>query len=263
MHANSASRVQACTYLAVVLSLGFSMFAFDCCGSGISDGDYVTLGWREAYDLLVVVAHLKSQPDVGPVAVWGHSMGAASVIYYQAFSRGRWPHLDACVLDSPYSDFSVLARHLVSSNAMLTGTNVTQYLATFTIAQTALKLVLDSIDASVQKIVGVSPLQDLSPVSRVHLCTAPALFLQARNDRIISMQHVEELANKYAGPRKLAIIDGTHSSPRNGAARKFVALYLKKHIKLPPEQRYPSIRPKDVYLDALPWHRHRPNPVAQ
>mmetsp|Transcript_651 Transcript_651/g.929 ORF Transcript_651/g.929 Transcript_651/m.929 type:complete len:80 (+) Transcript_651:141-380(+) len=67
------------------------------------------------------------------------------------------------------------------------------------------------------------------------------------------MAHVEELANKYGGPRKLAIIDGTHSSPRNGAARKFVALYLKKHIKLPQDQRYPNSRVKDQYLDGLPW----------
>ena len=33
---------------------------------------------------------------------------------------------------------------------------------------------------------------------------APALFMQARNDKIIAMSHVEALANKYAGPRKLA-----------------------------------------------------------
>ena len=44
---------------------------------------------------------------------------------------------------------------------------------------------------------------------------------------------MEALANRYGGSRKLAIVDGTHSSPRNGAARQFVARYLKKHVRLP------------------------------
>lgn len=257
MHANSASRVQACTYLSVVLSLGYSLFAFDCAGSGLSEGEHVTLGWCEACDLLVVCTYLKNQGH-SQIAVWGHSMGAAAAIYYQSFGRGKnWPKLDACVLDSPYSDFSVLADHLVKGNAVITHA-FAQYLASFSIAQTAIKLLLDSIDASVQKIVNVSPISDLSPIARAPHCTAPALFLQARHDKIIAMSHVEDLANQYAGPRKLAIIDGTHSSPRNGAARKFVALYLKKHLKVSAEHRYPSsTRTRDGYLEALPWQRHR------
>ncbi|KAJ8599802.1 hypothetical protein CTAYLR_003990 [Chrysophaeum taylorii] len=266
MHANSASRVQACTYLSVVLSLGYSLFAFDCAGSGVSDGRHVTLGWREAYDLLVVVAYLRERDDVGPIAVWGHSMGAAAAIYYQSFARGKpyWPKLDCCVLDSPYSDFAVLADHLVRSNPML-GAPLAYYLARTSVARTALGLVLDAIDLSVQHIAQVSPLTDLNPIQRAHHCSAPALFLQARNDKIIATNHVEDLANKYAGPRKLAIIDGTHSSPRNGAARKFVALYLKKHLKVPAEHRYPNfaMSARDAYLEALPWQRLRPPPPLE
>ena len=83
MHANSASRVQACSYLPVALSLGATLFALDCGGSGVSDGAHVSLGWHEADDLRIVLLHLRRRSDVGSLIVWGHSMGAAAVIYYQ------------------------------------------------------------------------------------------------------------------------------------------------------------------------------------
>ena len=54
MHANSAARVQALHYVSLVLSLGCTFFSFDCAGSGLSDGTYVSLGWRESRDLHVV-----------------------------------------------------------------------------------------------------------------------------------------------------------------------------------------------------------------
>ena len=109
VHANSASRAQSCHYLSLVLGLGCSLFAFDCAGSGGSDGAFVTLGYREARDLRTVLEHLAERPDVSEVALWGQSMGAAAALYYQALahdaakrgSGARWPRPSAVVLDSP------------------------------------------------------------------------------------------------------------------------------------------------------------------
>ncbi len=53
MHGNSSSRIEAVTSLSPVLSVGASMLAFDFCGSGQSDGDYVSLGFYEKEDLQV------------------------------------------------------------------------------------------------------------------------------------------------------------------------------------------------------------------
>lgn len=81
--------------------------------------------------------------------------------------------------------------------------------------------------------------------------------MQARSDRIIALQHVEALANRYGGARKLAIVDGTHSSPRNGAARQFIAQYLRKNVALPPEAARPDVGHRDRALELAPWHRPR------
>ena len=46
-------------------------------GSGLSDGAFVTLGYREARDVRCVLEWLSSRKDVSALALWGQSMGAA------------------------------------------------------------------------------------------------------------------------------------------------------------------------------------------
>jgi hypothetical protein len=53
MHGNSSARLEAIPQLALVLSLGITMLSFDFCGSGLSEGDYVSLGAFEKDDLKV------------------------------------------------------------------------------------------------------------------------------------------------------------------------------------------------------------------
>ena len=53
MHGNSSARPEALGQLSLVLSLGATLVTFDFCGSGMSDGEYVSLGFFEKDDLKV------------------------------------------------------------------------------------------------------------------------------------------------------------------------------------------------------------------
>lgn len=53
MHGNSSARVEALGQLSLVLSLGATLVSFDFCGSGKSEGNYVSLGFFEKDDLKV------------------------------------------------------------------------------------------------------------------------------------------------------------------------------------------------------------------
>ena len=53
MHGNSSARPEALGQLSLVLSLGATLVTFDFCGSGQSDGEYVSLGFYEKDDLKV------------------------------------------------------------------------------------------------------------------------------------------------------------------------------------------------------------------
>ena len=61
VHGNSSCRLDALALLEPLLhaSQRYQVVAFDSSGSGLSDGDWVTLGWQEARDLAVVLSYVR------------------------------------------------------------------------------------------------------------------------------------------------------------------------------------------------------------
>ncbi|KAJ1451086.1 Alpha/Beta hydrolase protein [Pelagophyceae sp. CCMP2097] len=285
MHANSAARVQALPYVSTVLSLGCTFFAFDCAGSGLSDGDYVSLGWRESRDLHVVTRYLRRLGSVSSLGAWGCSMGAASIIFYMAGAGDRsdaelppavareqhspteteaadaglaslvpdstgaksapagpstLQGLDAVVLDSPYSDINQLAVDL-AANRLIGG---------FSTPWVVTQAVLLFLESTISDIAGFS-IVDLKPVSFAGQCAAPALFLHAEGDSLVGLPHLEVLVRAYGGPRVLAMVEGTHSSPRSKRTLEFVAAFLTKHMDVTPDASIAD----EFTLENVPWVR--------
>lgn len=51
-------------------------------GSGLSEGQWVTLGAHEVDDVDVVVHHLRGTGQVSTLGLWGRSMGAVTALLY-------------------------------------------------------------------------------------------------------------------------------------------------------------------------------------
>lgn len=51
-------------------------------GSGMSEGQYVTLGAREVDDLASAVEYLRDEGSTSTIALWGRSMGAVTALLY-------------------------------------------------------------------------------------------------------------------------------------------------------------------------------------
>jgi len=181
-----------------------------------------------------------------------HWLISTQALYYQGFAAqesGVWPSLSCVVLDSPYSDFTELAAHVASERKAVFGG--------FSLPKFVLDLLLASLDASVDARAGLRPTQHLSPVKHAPSCEAPALFVRARRDPLIAQEHVESLAKKYKGPRTLALVEGSHSSPRDVDARRFVARFLARHLPLPPIAKRPPSATAERHLQCAPWSRVR------
>ncbi|THG17111.1 hypothetical protein TEA_008189 [Camellia sinensis var. sinensis] len=74
---NTASfSIEALEAAAILLPSNITVFTLDFSGSGLSDGDYVSLGWYEKDDLKVVVSYLRSSEQISCIGLWGRSMGA-------------------------------------------------------------------------------------------------------------------------------------------------------------------------------------------
>ena len=91
LHGNASCRIERLTACAPLLMLGIQVCAVDTTGSGSSEGEFVTLGLREASDASSVASHLLANKRCSQVALYGRSMGAVAAILAGAKKTGFSP----------------------------------------------------------------------------------------------------------------------------------------------------------------------------
>ncbi|MFC4184428.1 alpha/beta hydrolase [Saccharococcus thermophilus] len=84
---------------------GYRVIMFDFRASGESEGDMITLGVKEKYDLLGVIDYAKHHYSE-PIALYGVSMGAATSVLAAALDRD----VKGVIADSPFSDLASYLR---------------------------------------------------------------------------------------------------------------------------------------------------------
>ena len=84
---------------------GFDVLAFDFRGQGESDGDTLSFGAREQYDVIGAVAAAQAR-GARHIAVMGFSMGTAAAM----LAAARSPDIEALVLDSAFADLTETLR---------------------------------------------------------------------------------------------------------------------------------------------------------
>jgi pimeloyl-ACP methyl ester carboxylesterase len=107
-HCNSGCRVEGTTsshlglqYLKYFIEKGWNVVLFDFSGSGLSEGDTISLGYQEARDLKLVVEEMQRAKGNRMFMLWGRSMGASTIIFYLSEFPDH-ASIIGCVLDSPY-----------------------------------------------------------------------------------------------------------------------------------------------------------------
>jgi alpha-beta hydrolase superfamily lysophospholipase len=81
--------------------LGYECFILDFRGSGGSEGNATTIGYREAEDVACAVEHIRQRSPRLPLVLFGQSMGAAAVLRAVAVEGVE---ADALVLEAPFAD---------------------------------------------------------------------------------------------------------------------------------------------------------------
>ena len=85
-----------------------TLFCLDFSGSGLSDGEFISLGHYEREDLKVVIEFLRNSGKVTSVGLWGRSMGAVTALMH----ANRDHSIAGLVLDSPFSSLPKLSKEL-------------------------------------------------------------------------------------------------------------------------------------------------------
>jgi pimeloyl-ACP methyl ester carboxylesterase len=84
LHCNNSSQREGMYLEHYLRPNGLALFLFDFEGCGNSQGEYITLGIREADQLLKVLTLIRRRND-NKFVLWGRSMGATSLLRYLQF----------------------------------------------------------------------------------------------------------------------------------------------------------------------------------
>lgn len=100
LHGSASCRLAAWQIVPYLLESNITVFCFDFVGCGMSEGQYISLGWYERDDLEIIINYLRNQRKVSTVGLWGYSMGAATALMH----AHRDPSIGGMILDSSFSD---------------------------------------------------------------------------------------------------------------------------------------------------------------
>mmetsp|Transcript_8383 Transcript_8383/g.20844 ORF Transcript_8383/g.20844 Transcript_8383/m.20844 type:complete len:484 (+) Transcript_8383:112-1563(+) len=217
LHGNSGSRMDADDMVDLYLERGMVVFAFDFDGSGLSDGEFVTLGHSESQDLACVLDYLGGLPWISGIALHGRSMGACTAL--KTASSDRYYHMvSGMVLDSCYTSLRQVMRELTSTYAKqvpLLNVDGGMGDGTFDALKNAVvESTIDALRDAVQDRAGFS-IDSVDVMADAKHCQCPVLIAHAEQDALVSPSHSRKLAEVYGGPKEAVFFDGDHNSERS------------------------------------------------
>ena len=215
MHGNAGCKLEAEELAPYLLPQGINLFAFDFSGCGHSDGEWVTLGWKERKDLVAVINHLNSLGSVSKIGLWGRSMGAAASIMYTADNQDK---VHASVLDSGFASFIDIANHLAANQ--------------FGIPPEFVQFLMMGVSQQIAQLTGgMNIITDLNVAKFAPRCKVPALFVHGSDDDFVEMSHSEKNFEAYGGEVKdVMYCSGGHNDARPKETIEQMVNFMKKHL---------------------------------
>ena len=213
LHANASSRIEGLHVRRFLLKRNINLCVFDFQGSGMSEGEYISLGYHEKHQVKNIVDFVEKYPGVGKIGLWGRSMGAATSLIYTSMDK----RIKATVADSPFSDFRRLAKEIVLNQIKVPGFLV--------------EGALSIIGKSIKNRNGMD-INEIKPIEAVKKCDVPVIFIHARDDELVPYHHSEDLLNNYKGNNKeLKSVKGGHNGRRPSNLLEIVGNFFAEHLE--------------------------------
>ena len=212
LHANASSRIEGLHIRKYLLKRNINLCVFDFEGSGISEGEYISLGYHEKNQVRNIVDFVEKYIGVGKIGLWGRSMGAATSLIYSSIDK----RIKATVADSPFCDFRRLAKEMVQKQIKIPGI--------------LLEGAISVIGHSVYKKNGMD-VSGIKAIDAVKNSTIPVIFIHAADDELVPYQHSEDLIKNYAGSvKELRMVNGGHNGKRPNSLMEYVGDFFAKYL---------------------------------
>jgi len=292
LHGNASARLEVLPQLSFLLAQGvFGVASLDFTGSGKSDGEYVSLGYYERYDLETMLQYLQQTYGNLEIVLWGRSMGASTALMHASHktqeqillreesSAGNSTTdegidngdadgndsstsnirsttiLKGLICDSPFASLPLLCEELVekarSQGLVVPGV----------VVSVAIAIIARSVRNR-----AYFDIHEISPIDHTPTLPVPALFVCGADDDFIPPHHSERLIEAYKqGVRtNLFMVPGGHNDPRPEVVFEAVRQFLRNELKL--EEGVTLNVPssiEDSYIRHPPWAYKRNPKIFQ
>jgi pimeloyl-ACP methyl ester carboxylesterase len=244
LHGNASARVEVLPQLSFLLASGvYGVCSVDFTGSGQSEGDYVSLGYHERFDLECVLQYLQRRYQNLEIVLWGRSMGASTALMHasqktrdhiserqESDDVGIQPDPDSSstilkglICDSPFASLPKLCEELVekarSQGVVVPGV----------IVSVALSLIARSVNNRAH-----FDIKAIAPVDHVPTIDTPALFVVGAQDDFIPPHHSEDLCAAYKSgvSTNLLMVNGGHNDARPRIVYEAASQFLRYRLTL-------------------------------
>lgn len=172
MHGNASNKCEGLEQAEVLAASGINLCTFDFSGCGKSEGDWVTLGYKEQHDLKSVITYLYENKDVSSIGLWGRSMGAVTSVLYMADGENVGT-FNCAVLDSGFCSLD----YIINSMAGQMG-----------IPPEFVQMLMPMLEMGLQQQTGMQT-TDLNTEEKAKSCEAPAHFMHAEGDSFVVLEN--------------------------------------------------------------------------
>ncbi|KAH0790608.1 Clan SC, family S9, unassigned serine peptidase [Histomonas meleagridis] len=199
LHGNASSQEEGSYLVYYLCPEGVNLLCIDTSGCGKSGGDYITLGLYEREDVFSSMEYIRKEFGVGPIILWGRSMGAA----ISAWCASDGYDITGIIVDSGYCSIKSIADDLCGNSWILWGLKT---------------LLMPVVNWSVKRHYHFS-IYDVDILSNVKKAKCPALFVHCFHDTFINVREARELYRSYGGKKYLLTTSGDHNSTRPKSVR--------------------------------------------
>lgn len=260
LHGNCGNRRDSLDLFVLLSFYKISLFSFDFAGAGLSEGEYITLGFHEQEDLGVVVEYLQGTGRVSSIALWGRSMGAVTALLYVG-NRPGTHGISGLILDSPFSTLHRLAKHLVIG-ALEQPVGIGKRFA----AKAFVRIGLSIVSSNIERRAGCDIFTIDTEAAARSIHEVPALFIHGADDNFVLPKHSTRIFAAYAAEAKsLYVVPGDHNAFRPAIVQDHASMFIHRHllsatsasVSFPPTFLSPPPSSETIYLSF--YCKHVPN----
>lgn len=209
LHGNSSSRFESVQLFKFLSKFDISLCSFDFSGCGLSEGEYISLGWHEKDDVDFVVQYLLKERNIKKIALWGRSMGSSAAILYSSIIKEA--RISCLVFDSPFCSLKLLSEDIARRNSKA--------------PKCIMRLIWIFLKRKILK-KNQFNINDISPISHIQNIQIPAFFISAKSDRIIDPAQMNRIYNEFPNKKIIEYVEGDHNSPRPEASLMKCVMFI-------------------------------------